>query len=233
MEVIEPQDGAIPVLQEKVKISSPFDLILQLSSECSILTALRTGDNVGGPPGDDGDDSTDAAFASGEVEMFITIDGRVVPITSQDNSPPGPGTQGDPGRVVFCNREYQRTVQDSEDQGSMDPDDGTDTTDDYIRTRTANAFNWLALDVGFNYDDQCTVADTAGCFEQTAANGNNIVEIIVYADYERKPTRCAGLVAPEPEDACAEAFVGRRTLIAEPTNASNHEWVHPTDESTP
>lgn len=71
----------IPVLQERLRVSSPFDLILSLSAECDILTDLT----IGGAGR-----TTDSAFAFGQVRMFITIDGRRVPITTRDSSPPDP-----------------------------------------------------------------------------------------------------------------------------------------------
>ena len=180
----------IPVLQERVKVSSSFDLILQLASECDILTELTTGGEGR---------SADTASAFGQVRMFITIDGKTVPITQTQT-----GADGDDGKVVFCNRAHTKSIEDQEDNLPMD---GTDEERDMTQTRQANAFNWLALDVGFNYDNP--------------ANGNNVVDIIVFAEFT-ETTENRGV---------AEALIGNRTLIAEPTNASNHEWVRETDES--
>jgi hypothetical protein len=166
-------DDATPVLSEQLKVSSPADLILSLTAECSIITELSTGG-----------ESPDSSSAEGQVEMWITIDGKNVPISS---------TEGDDGGVVFCNRAYGRTVEDTEGDGDVDAED------DYIRTRTANAFNWLALDTGFNYDDP--------------ANGNNILDVVVWADY----------TASTEGEALANAWVGARSLIIEPTNAAVNE----------
>jgi hypothetical protein len=75
----------------------------------------------------------------------------------------------------------------------------------------------LALN-GYTYDDV------------VVKNGNNILDIIVYA--ELVDSTPAG---PPPEQcqlgsrSCSEAIIGHRTLIAEPTNASIHEAVHPAD----
>ena len=249
VEVLEPNDKAVPVLSERVKVSSAFDLILSLSSECSILSALRTGDGDEEPPvppATSASDSTDTKKAFSQLSMYITIDGKRVPVTATESTPRGPGESNDTtsadepakgqGEVVFCNREYQRTVTDSEDN---DPKDGIDTQEDYIRTRTANAFNWLALDVGFNYDEACVVAGGTDCVAMAAPNGNNVVDIVVWAEFDRRGTApCGNAMAGQPvigeSDACADAFVGRRTLIAEPTNASVHEWVNsPTDPAAP
>lgn len=179
-EVMGPGEKVV-LLEETLKTSSPADLILQLTAECDILTDLTTG----------GNGAEDSAGAFGQVRTWIEIDGKVVPVSSDDAT--------DTGKVVLCNRAHNKTVTDAED-----PADGTDEERDMTQTRQANGFNWLALDTGFVYDDP--------------ANGNNIVEIVVYADYD---TDTAG-------EALAEAFVGSRTLIAEPTNASVHEAVNQT-----
>ena len=182
-------DRSAVLLQERVKISSPYDLILQLTSECSIITELTTG----------GTGADDFSEASGSIRMYITLDGRRVPISTADTDPQTPGTQTDDGEATFCNRTYGRTVRDTENDGNVDEEA------DYIRTKNANAFNWLALDVGSNYDNP--------------ANGNNIIDVVVHAEYETS----------EQGRALADAFVGRRSLIMEPTNASVHEQVTPTD----
>jgi hypothetical protein len=178
-----------PVLSETVRVSSTQDLVLQLTAECSILTALTTNN----------DNPSSTAF--GSVRMRVEIDGVPVAVATDETTASEDDAADDDdevGEVTFCNRTYSRSVTDEED-----PEDGIDEEDDYIRTRTANAFNWLATDIGFNYD--------------SPVNGNNIVEIVVFADYD---TDTAG-------EALAEAFVGSRTLIAEPTNASVHESVDP------
>ena len=107
----------------------------------------------------------------------------------------------DTGKVVLCNRAHNKTVTDAED-----PADGTDEERDMTQTRQANGFNWLALDTGFVYDDP--------------ANGNNILDIVVWAEFTNE----------QSANALAEARVGHRTLIAEPTNASVHESVDAADE---
>jgi len=182
------------VLSETVKISTMHDLVLSLSAECSILTELTTNND------------NPSATAEGSVRMRIEIDGTPVPVASNDAAG-GADDAGDDddeiGEVTFCNRAYSRTVTDGED-------DGQDDESDYIATRTANAFNWLAFDIGAIYD-----APLEG---QT----NNEVLVEVIADYDATAT----------ESAVADAFVGSRTLIAEPTNASNHEAVEPADPAS-
>jgi hypothetical protein len=196
-DIDEVTTDAEPILSETMKISTPYDLVLSASAECTILTELTTGP-------DDAPGSSDSAFALGAVRMWVTIDGKRVAVATndalQDNDDEveDANDTSDIGEVTFCNRAYQRTVSDGED-----PQDGIDEEHDYIRTRTANAFNWVALDVGRVYDNP--------------VNGNNIVNIQLWADYD---TSTSG-------EAVADAFVGTRTLIAEPTNASVHEQVQP------
>ena len=186
---VDEVNGTAILLQERVKVSSPFDLILQLTSECSIITELTTG----------GSGAEDFSEANAAVRLWITIDGETVPVQTGDTDPQTEGVQEDDGKATFCNRTYGRRVEDTEGDGDVDQQD------DYIRTRTANAFNWLALDIGRNYDKP--------------ANGKNIVDVVVHAEYD---TDTEGR-------AVADAFVGKRTLIMEPTNASVHEQVQPAD----
>jgi hypothetical protein len=179
------------ILSETMKVSSPQDLIIQVTSECSILTSLLT---QGGP-----DVEQVSARSFGQVELYVTIDGKRVPVAADD-------TDGEVGEVVFCNRAYQRTITDDED-----PSDGIDTERDFIATRTANAFNWLAIDTGTAYD--------------SPDNGNNILTVQLWAQYER--TNDPGTCPTEPgtEETCSEAFVGSRTMIIEPIKLSIHEQV--------
>ena len=198
-------DDATPILSETMRVSSTSDLILQTTVECSILTRLVTGEGATA--------QNDSAFAFGSVKLWIEVDGKRVPVGQGDAIAPDaddPGTdENDEGEATFCNRAYDRTVDDSENG------DGVDTEDDYIRTRTANAFNWVAFDAGKAYD----------------VGNDNIVTVRLMADFDERPSSCgadgqadgtelSGLAANAD---CADAFVGSRTLIVEPTHASNHE----------
>ena len=189
---IDEVDDSEPILTERMKVSSSFDLVLSASAECSILTELVT------------DSDTPSSTAFGSVRMWITLDGKRVPVSTDDTAEDNDdvveddGDESDIGEVTFCNRAYSRTVTDDES-----PADGIDREEDFIDTRTANAFNWVATDVGFIYDDP--------------SNGNNIIEVQLWADYD----------VSEAGNAAADAFVGTRTLIAEPTNLSVHEAVEP------
>jgi hypothetical protein len=189
------------VLSETMKVSTPADAVLSATAECSILTYLRSAGSTTA-------DSTDNSNASGTVEMWVTIDGKVVPVAS------GAG-EGQDGEVVFCNRTYQRTITDTEND-----DDGRDEVRDFIDTRTANGFNWLALNIGSAYDRP----------NVPAGSSNNIVEIQLHARYTETANgnpsgACSAVTNNAAQEDCSKAFVGQRTLIVEPTNVSLHEVV--------
>ena len=236
---IQPEGEKI-IMRDRVRVSTAQDLVLSVTSECSILTSLITGDNET----DVGDRARDTASAFGQVEIFVELDGKRVPVASDDTE--GPDTddpeeevetdEDEEGEVVFCNRAYQRTVEDRSEAGNDEgPDEGDiDIERDYIRTRTANAFNWLAGNVG---DDQtnCTAVDPDQyCFDDVALNGNNIIDIVVWAEYDVNPNTSGNDPAncpttPGMEITCAAAFVGSRTLIADPVHIAIHEVVGETD----
>ena len=180
-------NAEVLVLDETMKVSSVRDLILQLTSECSIVNALST------------DTSGENQSSTGRVTMRIEIDGKEVPV-SQDA---GDGN----GRVVFCDRTYSRTVTDQDGDGEIDKED------DYLATRTANAFNWVAFDAGTVYDNP--------------ANGNNIINIEVFAKFESTATPGGCAIG----STCSEAFIGNRTLVVENTNAQNEEVATTADPS--
>ena len=223
-------EKAIAVLEETMRVSSSSDLIIQVTSECSILTGLVTGDDEA-PPGQDPDDapfgdaagSTDSAFSFGQVKFFVSIDGKRVPVASNDTfvdeEEHGDSDTDDFGEVVFCNRAYQRTVTDDADDG----DDDLDEEEDFIRTRTANAFNWFALDTGAVYD--------------SPDNGNNVLDVVLWAEFDKKPNACPNETSDDDDtnisETCAEALIGSRTMIIEPTHASNTETVDPVGSPAP
>lgn len=181
------------ILEERVRVSTGADLILSVTLECSIITALKLGDDDTGTPASDTDS------ASGKVDVWVTIDEKVVKVSTDDTT--------DPGKVTFCNQLHQQRVTDSETQGPGDNPDGIDTHETYLATKNANSFNWLAINTGSTYD--------------SAANGNNILDIVVWASLTDSGTATCTLGSKS----CSEAIIGHRTLIVEPTNASVHEAI--------
>jgi hypothetical protein len=171
MVVTGPQT-ATPILSATLRTSKPEDLILQVALECSITTALVTSN----------DDPSSSA--SGDIRVWVEIDGVRVPINSISNPPQPPPAAGDPSdEVTFCNRTYSRTVMDQES-----PPNGQDREQDFIETKTSNAFNWLRLNMQ-----------------------SGIHTIVVKATLTTSVTG----------DATAEALIGNRSLIVEPTKLAN------------
>lgn len=201
LESTGPNEAPIALLSQRMRVSSPADLILQVTAECSILTGLVTGEEG---------EASDNASAESKVELWITIDGKAVPVQTVPVDEEEGQTRGHEERAVFCNREYQRSVTDREE-----PEDGTDEERDFIATRHANAFNWFALDTGFAYDNP--------------SNGQNILDVVLWAQFTRNPNTPCTENEDEafPATTCAEAFVGNRTLIIEPTHAAVGEEVEP------
>lgn len=114
-----PGTNVVVLMSELVKTSKPTDLILGVTAECSITTEITTVGN-------------DTEYAEGLVRIWVEIDGITVPVSTDDTS--------ETGKVVFCNRKYLR-------QTSMfDDEDATIRT--FMATRSANGFNWMALNVG-------------------------------------------------------------------------------------
>lgn len=156
-----PGSNVVTLLAERVKTSKPTDLILGVTAECSITTDVTT---VG----------TDDQTAVGDVKVWVEIDGRPVPVSQADT---------DAGRVVFCNRTYQRET-------SLGSDDEDDSIRTFMETREANGFNWMALNVGsathlIEVKAQLTTEETAKA-DAIAVVGNRtlIVEPVKSANDE-------------------------------------------------
>jgi hypothetical protein len=119
------------LLREEMKVSSPTDLIIQLTAECAILTSVAT---LG--------DGTSEAF--GQVEMQVTLDGQPVPVQDSTFGTP----QGDDtGEVVFCNRLHRQRTAGFDDTGEDDNE-----IEQYLNSRNANAFNWISINPA-RYDE--------------------------------------------------------------------------------
>jgi hypothetical protein len=112
----------VVLLSAQMRTSSVADLAFSVSSECSIITQVTTTGN-----------DTQSAF--GQIRMWVTVDGNDVGVV--------PGTQGtsDDGHVVFCNQAYSSTT-------SGFTADPNATIKTYLETEHANAFNWVAMNVG-------------------------------------------------------------------------------------
>lgn len=146
------------ILSTELKTSSPTDLLLSFTAECALWTDVMTVGN-------------DQSEAVATVNVWIEVDGERVPVSAT-------GSPGDTGQVTLCHRTYRVET--------MHFDDENATIERFLRTKQANAFNWISLDPG-----------------------NGVHEIAVKAQLE-------GHAEAEDGSARAKALIGKRTLIVEP-----------------
>lgn len=113
--------GSVEVilLEANIHTSNTIDLVLSLTMECALWTSVHTIGNS-------------QSESTARVTAWIEIDGSPVPVSSDDTTAPG--------EVVFCDRMHRQTV--------MDLDDEDAQYKQYLATRSANAFNWVAVDLG-------------------------------------------------------------------------------------
>jgi len=180
-------NGEQKILSATFKTSKPEDLLISVSAECSILTDVIIAGNP--MPGAKDDQS-----ASGDVRVYLTLDGKVVPIQDTSAPPQDPSANGNGDKVkdsaTFCDRVFRRTVGDSES-----PQNGIDSSEDYLSTKSANDFNWVRLNAG------------AGDHE-----------LDVFADFTTDASSTSN----------ADAYIGNRTLIVEPTKLANNAVISDT-----
>lgn len=156
-----PDNGeTVTLLEGRLKTSAPTDLIFRVSLECALWTNITT-------VGDD-DSSAEAT-----VKVWIELDGKAVPVSSDD-------TGDDAGRVVFCNRAFRMQTVNWSDENA--------TINAFLRTRSANAFHWITLDVGRGVHEVVLKAElsteVAGTGDAKAAVGKRtlIVEPVKLAN---------------------------------------------------
>lgn len=136
VEEVEPSGTTL--LSTTFRTSSPTDLMMHVTLECSIITEVL---NQGGASV-----AESVGHAEGRIRAWLEFDGEIVPINSMSDNPQpaNPSSRGeDSDKVTFCNREHRQTLTDTEDG-----QDGTDTLRTYLRTKAANAFNWVYLNTG-------------------------------------------------------------------------------------
>jgi len=129
----------VKLMSASLKTSKPEDLLISVSAECSIFTNVVI-------PGSTSPGASQSGEARGTVKIWVTLDGKIVPIQDVSTPPqdPAASTAGtDADKVTFCDRLHRRTVSDAED-----PQDGIDKSVDYQETKSANAFNWVRLNSG-------------------------------------------------------------------------------------
>jgi hypothetical protein len=113
---------AIVLSQGVFKTSTNTDLIIQASVESGLYTKVKG----------KGDSSSSAEAT---VECWVEIDGNPVPYPAYDGS-----EDGNNGAIVFNNREFGLEMSNF---GDLEAE-----IELFIRTRSANAFNWYTANVG-------------------------------------------------------------------------------------
>ena len=180
------------ILTATIKSSKPSDLMMHLSAECAVETThLRDG-------------KTSTNQARGYARLWIEIDDKIVPIMSSSAPPQDPAQQpsgGEEDKVTFCDREDGASKTDNNvlctAENPVPPLTNQCETESWFQnTKTANAFNWVRLNVG-----------------------SGLHTIRVKADVVEDAT------ASEGDASEAQAYIGNRTLIVEPTKMSNDTLV--------
>ena len=110
----------------------------------------------------------DVSEARATVTVQVLFDGVPVPVSGDDAD----------GSVVFCDRLHRQATTDFDDEDAR--------IEQYLATRSANAFNWILPDVGSGLHTVTVVADLTS--------------------------------NTQGAEALAQAGVGHRTLIVEPTH---------------
>ena len=201
--------GQVVLAVAKAKFSSPTDLRLSVTSECALWTNTAT----------TGDDDSES---KARVEVWVTIDNNVVPVSHLPGQDSSTNTTGDDpdqqaarGRVVFCNRAARMKTEQIESGGVL-ADEAADREDDirirsYNRTRSANGFNWGAMDVGANYDVP----------NYPVGTNNGVVEIKVHARLVANISDSDTTDNNSVDSPAALAAIGKRTLYVEPVKMAN------------
>jgi hypothetical protein len=137
--VMAPQTGAT-LMTATMSTSKPTDLQLTVSAECSILTTVV---NTG----------TSMSTATGQVRIWVTVDGQIVPVQSISDPPQSTPPGGDDtDKAVFCERTH--TV-------DFITNDETTQLTQYQATKNADAFTWLRQNVGAGTHTIAVKADLA------------------------------------------------------------------------
>jgi hypothetical protein len=161
------------LLTGTLRTSSPEDLIFRVTTECALWTNIGTQGN---------------AFAESEaaVKLWVTLDGNTIPVASDDVN--------DPGHVVFCNRAWRQEMT------GVNSEDSNLTLKQFMRTRDANAFNWITFNVG---------------------NGIHTIELKAQLDLNLQGGPLPGDAPGMATNLYAQAGVGKRVLIVEPVKLAN------------
>lgn len=151
------------ILGVEMRTSNPQDLVLQVTLECALWTQVATQGNG-------------VSESTARVMVWVEMDGEPVKVSSDESGE-------DAGKVVFCDRTHRQSVVDLDDEDAR--------IEQYLRTRTANAFNWIVVDAG-----------------------SGVHDFVVHAELDTE-------VSSDASGAMAEAGIGKRTLVIEPIHLPN------------
>jgi hypothetical protein len=115
------------ILDTFIRTGGPEDVVIQVALECSLLTDVFSTTKDEHPEG-----YTAIGKAEAHVVVWVAVDGVPVTISADDED----------GKVTFCDRVHQQELRD------IDDSTGNFTVRQFQETMTANAFNWVALDLG-------------------------------------------------------------------------------------
>lgn len=164
--------GPVTLLSGEVKLSTPTDLLIYTTMETSLFTSVKQKGK-----------KDDASRAEAGVYGWIEIDGIPVPVDASGWD--GDTTVNDDERVVFDRRAYSLDYYDLDDDETM--------IESYIGTRSAQGFNWFALNIDSNF----------GSGDTHTVELKGKVELEVDNDGE------------------ASALVGDRTMFVQPVKLPN------------
>jgi hypothetical protein len=175
-----------------IKASNPEDLIIQVNAECALWTLVEVVDD---DDSETPEEDVPVSEAAANMTVWVTIDGVIVPVDSGDV---GLGK----GKVVFCHRLNRMTLTENvwtNADGDQETDPDNETISNYLETRQASSFSWLALNLG-SYPG-------------------------IGLDHHIKVFAELASATDDTSDAVAQAGVGKRTLIAEPIKMANNAAI--------
>ena len=177
-----PDKKTVTLFDSAIKVSGPTDLLIEVNAECALWTTVEVidDDDTNTPEVD-----VSKSEAEARVKVWVTIDDVLVLVDDADTA--------EPGKVVFCDRVHGMTL--TENEG----DDDNETISNYLRTRSANSFSWIALNL----------RDYPG-------DGLNHV-VKVFAELDAHVNEGEGM---------AKAAVGKRSLIVEPVMMANNAVIN-------
>lgn len=188
-----PDNSGIVLSSGTLKSSSPADLYIQFDTECTLVTDLNLGKttDVSG---------ISSAEAVAEVNVWVTLDGNPVPVTSITANG-ATGNALEDSKVTYCDRAFKVSTNTLNQisqlcQATLVCTGGEPFLDIFLKTKSTHSFGWLALNVG---------------------SGTHVIE--VHADIDKTTSSATG------SSASAEAILGKRILFVDPGHLANNAVI--------